>query len=295
VVASFELLGLGDAGVGLLGAAFGLGSLIGALGAVGLAGRRRLGPTFAVALSLWSLPIALIGLAPFTPVALVALAASGVANGILDVAGLTLLQRGLPTSARVHVLGLFEASVGVTQALGALLAPILIVAFGNRGALGITGAILPILAVATWPRIRRVDDEAQVPDHELRLLRGIPLFAPLPMTALERLAGAMQPTAHAAGDVIYREGEPGDTYLIIAEGEVEATIDGRPVNRCRRGEGVGEIALLHEVSRTATVTALVPTRGYSLSAADFLAAIAGPTSAAAARLVADERLARNPR
>ena len=220
VVASFELLGLGDAGVGLLGAAFGLGSLIGALGSVGLAGRRRLGPTFAVALSLWSLPVALIGVAPFTPVALAALAASGIANGILDVAGLTLLQRGVPTSARVHVLGTFEASVGVTQAIGSLLAPILILAFGSRGALGITGAILPVLAVATWPWILRVDDEAQIPDDELRLLRGIPLFAPLPMTALERLAGAMRPTAHAAGEVIYREGEPGDTYLIIAEGEV---------------------------------------------------------------------------
>ena len=235
--------------------------------------------------------MALIGVAPFTPVALAALAASGIANGILDVAGLTLLQRGVPTSARVHVLGTFEASVGVTQAIGSLLAPILILAFGSRGALGITGAILPVLAVATWPWILRVDDEAQIPDDELRLLRGIPLFAPLPMTALERLAGAMRPTAHAAGDVIYREGEPGDTYLIIAEGEVEASVDGRPVNRCRAGEGVGEIALLHSVPRTATVTALTPTHGYSLSAADFLAAIAGPTSAAAARLIADERLA----
>jgi MFS family permease len=292
VIASFELLGLGEAGVGWLGAAFGFGGLIGAASAVGLAGRRQLGPIFAVALSLWGLPYAFIGGAPVVPVAIVAFAVSGYANGVLDVAGFTLVQRAVPTASRMPVFGLLESTIGISGAIGGLLAPLLIALLGSRGALGVTGAILPILAVASWPMIKRVDDEAQIPDREIELIRGIPFFAPLPMTALERVASALQPTFHAAGDTIFREGEPGDRFLIIEDGAVEVSQGGRAINRLGGGEGVGEIALLKSGPRTATVTALISTHGYELGGPDFLSAIAGPTSMAAATLVAEERLAR---
>jgi hypothetical protein len=293
VVASIELLGLGNGGVGLLTAAFGLGSLGGALAAVSLAGRRRLGPVFSVALALWGVPLGVIGAVPVPAIAIVALLVSGVANAILDIAGYTLLQRSVPTSERVSVFGLLEAVVGLGVALGGIAAPVLIGAFGERGALAIAGALLPLAAIATWPRIKQVDDEAVLPERELALLRGIPLFARLPMSALERVAGELEPVAFAAGDVAIREGEPGDRYLIIAAGDLEVTRAGRLVNRCGPGEGIGEIALLHSVPRSATVTAATPTEGFALSRADFLAAVAGPTSAAAAERVAEERLARS--
>lgn len=293
VVASIELLGLGNGGVGLLTAAYGLGTLGGAVAAVSLAGRRRLGPVFSVALSLWGLPLAVIGAIPIPAVAIVALLVSGVANATLDIAGYTLLQRSVPTAGRVSVFGLLEAVVGLGVALGGLAAPVLIGAFGERGALAIAGALLPLAAVATWPRIQQVDDEAVVPERELALLRGIPLFARLPMSALERVAGELEPVGFAPGEVAIREGEPGDRYLIIAAGELEVTRAGRLVNRCGPGEGIGEIALLHAVPRSATVTAVTPTEGFALSSADFLAAVAGPTSAAAAQRVAEERLARS--
>jgi MFS family permease len=293
VVASIELLGLGNGGVGLLTAAFGLGSLGGALAALSLAGRRRLGPVFSVALALWGLPLAVIGAVPVPAVAIVALLVCGVANATLDIAGYTLLQRSVPTAGRVSAFGLLEAVVGLGVALGGLAAPILIGAFGERGALAIAGALLPLAAIATWPRIQQVDDEAVVPERELALLRGIPLFARLPMSALERVAGGLEPVAFAPGEVAIREGEPGDRYLIIAAGELEVTRSGRLVNRCGPGEGIGEIALLHSVPRSATVTAVTPTEGFALSSADFLAAVAGPTSAAAAQRVAEERLARS--
>jgi MFS family permease len=293
VVASTELLGLGGAGVGLLTAAYGLGTFGGALSAVGLAGRRRLGPVFAVALSLWGLPLAVIGAIPIVPAAFLALLVSGIANAILDVAGFTLLQRGIPTSQRVPVFGLLEAIVGLGVALGGIAAAALIGAFGARGALAIAGALLPVAAVATWPRIQRVDEEAVLPERELGLLRGIPLFARMPMTALERVAGALELVTFAPGDVPMREGEPGDRYLIIVTGEVEVTQAGRLINRCGPGEGIGEIALLRAGPRSATVTALSRTEVYSLASADFLAAVAGPTSAAAARRVAEERLGRS--
>jgi MFS family permease len=293
VVLSFELLGLGEPGVGLLAAAFGLGNLAGALGAVGLAGRRRLGPIFALALVAWGLPYAVIGAAPLLLVAVAGYVISGLGNGVLDVAGFTLVQRSVPNAARVPVFGLLEATIGVSAAIGGLIAPLLIEAFGTRGALGITGAILPILAVATWPQVDRVDDEARIPDEEIGLIRGIPLFASLPMTALERLATALRPMNRAAGETIFLEGDPGDVYVIIAEGDVEVSQGGRVINRLGGGEGIGEIALVKSVPRTATVRALTTTRGYELSGPDFQAAIAGPSSAAAARLVAEERLGRS--
>ena len=293
VIASIQLLGLGDPGVGLLTAAYGLGSLVGALGAVGLAGRRQLGPVFAVALTAWGFPLAVIGAVPVPAIAFVALLASGVANAILDVAGFTLLQRNVPNEARAPVFGILEATAGIGIGFGGLVVPFLVDAFGGRGALAIAGAILPIAAVATWPRIHRADRESIVPETELALLRGIPLFARLPMTALERLAGALVPVRYGPGDAIMREGEPGDRYVIIAAGEVDVTAGGRSINRCLPGEGIGEIALVDAVPRTATATAATAVAGYELSSADFLAAIAGPSGLAAARQVARERLARS--
>ena len=90
-----------------------------------------------------------------------------------------------------------------------------------------------------------------------------------------------------------REGDPGDSYLVIAAGAIGITKSGRVVNRCGPGEGIGEISLIQSVPRTVTATATETTVGFTLSSADFLAAIAGPTSAAAAAEVAAERLARS--
>lgn len=293
VVAAIELLGMGEAGVGLLAAATGLGGLAGALGGVGLAGRRRLGPVFAVALVAWGLPYAVIGAWPVPVLAFAGLFVSGLANAVLDVAGFTILQRTIPTSARVAAFGVIESMAGIFVPLGGLLVPALLALVGPQSALVVTGAVLPVVAMLTWPRTRLADDAALVREEELRLLRGIPLFEPLPMTALERIAAALEPASYPAGAKLMTEGEAGDRYFIIATGEAEVTQRGRRLVRCGPGEGVGEIALLRSVPRTATVTAIGEVAGFQLSAAAFRAAIAGPTSAAAAREVAAERLSRS--
>lgn len=292
VVASIQLLDLGDSGVGLLNAAVGLGGLVGALGAIGLTRMTRLAAAFAVALAFWGLPIAVIGAWPLVPLALAALFVTGVSNALLDVSGFTMLQRGVPASDRMPVFGLFEGMVGLGVAAGGIVASILVEAVGAPGALGIAGAILPILAVATWPRVSRLDRRSVAPEREAAVLRAIPLFSPLPITAIERLASAVRPVAFERGEVIMRQGEPGDTYLALASGTVAIEIDGRPVTTCGAGEGIGEIALLRRVPRTATATATTPVTGYLLEAPDFLAAIAGPASASAAHSMVEERLAR---
>jgi predicted MFS family arabinose efflux permease len=292
VVASIELLGLGDSGVGLLNAAIGLGGFVGALGAIGLTRIRRLALAFCVALAFWGLPIAVIGVWPVAALAAIGLFVTGVSNAILDVSGFTILQRGIPDDERVPVLGLFEGMVAVGAALGAIAGSLAVEVFGPRGALGIAGAILPILAVATWPRVSRLDDRGLVTEREATALRAIPLFAPLPLTAIDRLADAARPVTFQPGDVIMRQGEPGDRYVAITGGTVAIEIDERFVTSCTTGEGIGEIALLRRVPRTATATATTVVTGYALRAEDFLAAVAGPRSLVAANAMIEERLAR---
>ena len=171
----------------------------------------------------------------------------------------------------------------------------MIEAAGDRGALAIAGAFLPIVAAASWRRLQRVDAAAILPDRELRLLRGIRLFDPLPLTALERLAEGMHQVSVGAGDVVMTEGEEGDVYAIVADGRFEVRQRGRVVSALGPGEGLGEIALLRSGVRTATVVALTDGSLDMIDCEVFLAAVAGPTSAAAAAAGIDERLSRTPR
>jgi MFS family permease len=293
VVTAIHLVGLGEPGVGTLSAAYGFGTLGGAILAARLAGGGRLAPALAVSLSAWGLPLAVIAAIPHPAVAIGGLVVSGLANGSLDVAAFTLLQRGVPRSDRMAVFGVLEAVASLGVAAGGAVAPVLLGAFGDRGALAIAGAILPVAAVALWARIHRVDREAVLPERQLRLLRGLPLFAPLSLTALERLAEAVHPVRYDAGATILREGERGREYFVIAAGEVEVSAGGRPMGTATAGDGFGEIALLRDVPRTATVVARTPVELECVHSDDFLAAVAGPTSAAAAAAVVDERLARS--
>jgi MFS family permease len=285
VVASVELLGMGDAGVGWLNAAVGAGGLLGALTAAGLGGRISLSRVFAVSLVFWGLPIALFAGAPIPLVALAALFVTGLSNASLDVAGFTILQRSLTLAERVPVFGLFEGGVGVMMAVGGIVAPILIAVFGSRGALLISGAILPVVALVTWPRIRHIERESMVPPERLRLVRSIPLFAPLNLSALERLASAMTPVSFEPGEVLMREGEPGDRYLVIESGAADVSQGGQHLRVAGTGEGIGEIALLRDVPRTATVVARQPIRAYALDARSFKGAMAGPSAWATAEAV----------
>jgi len=292
VVASIQVLALGDSGIGLLNAAFGLGALAGALGAIGLTRVRRLAAAFLLALTFWGLPIAIIGAWPVVPLALAALFVTGVSNALLDVAGFTILQRGVPAADRMPVFGLFEGMVGFSVAAGGIVASVLVEVFGPQAALGIAGAILPILAVATWPRVTRLDRRSLVPEREAAALRAIPMFAPLPLTAIDRLAAAMRPVTYEPGQVIMRQGDPGDTYIVIESGTVAIEVDGRAVTSCHAGEGIGEIALLRRTPRTATAIAATPVSGYVLDGDVFIAAMAGPASVSAADAMIAERLAR---
>ena len=296
VAVSVELLGLGDAGVGFLTSGLGAGGLVGAAASIGLVGSRRLALPITLALAAWGIPVALLGIIPFPWFAFVLLGAIGVANALLDVAGLTLVQRLVPNRVRARVFGALEGIVSLTLALGSLVAPWLVDAVGLEGALIIAGAILPILAAITAVPVGRADAAAVVPHEQVALLNGIPMFRPLGMTTIELLAGSMRPVEFEVGADLMTQGQSGDAYYILTGGTASVLQDGARIRRLEAGDGCGEIALLRDVPRTASVVADSPVAAFRLDRDAFLAAVTGTSAsrAAADRLVSD-RLAATPR
>jgi len=291
VVMALELLDLGSSGPGFLNAAVGIGGLVGAVLALALVGRQRLAGDFGLGLLLWGIPIALIGVWPHEAPTLVLLAVVGIGNTLVDVAALTLLQRAAPDEVLARVFGVIESLLVGAIGLGAILAPVLVSAFGADGALIATGAFLAILAAVSWPRLRRIDAEVAVPERELALLTKLPLFAPLPPATVEHLARSLQPVLVAAGAEIVREGEPGDRFYVVASGEVEVAAAGKPLRTLGPGEYFGEIALLRPVPRTATVIARADAELLTLDRDEFVAAVTGhPESREAADAVIGARL-----
>jgi CRP-like cAMP-binding protein len=280
VVSALRLLELGEEGVGFLNSAVGIGGLVGALVSAALIGR-RLTSNFLVGILLWGLPIALIGLFPEPVPALIFLALVGLGNTLVDVSAFTLLQRAVPDEvlARVFgaVQGLWVGAIGV----GAIIAPLLISALDVRGALIVTGAFLPILATLLRRRLSPLD-EVPVPERELQLLRGIEIFKPLPPPVLESLAQALSPVRVEAGREVFREGELGDRFYIVADGEVEIVQDGHVVNLTGPGGFFGEISLLRDVPRTATVRAGTEVELRALERDEFIAAVTGHAASAEA-------------
>ena len=293
VAAALDVLRIGDSGVGVLTAAVGFGGLAGGAVALGLVGRRRLAPAFFAGLVAWGAGIALGGVLPITWVAIAGLAAAGVGKVVLDVAGFSLLQRTVPLAARSRVFGLLEGLVTAALALGSIGASLLVNAFGGTWAIVVAGSVPVVLAVVAWPVLRSADAASVVPERELRLLQGVAMFRPLQLTTIEHLAGVLERREVPAGEAVVRKGESGDRFYIVDTGRLETVVDGRVVAELGPGDSFGEIALIRETPRTATVRALEPTVVEALPREPFLAAVTGQADAfAAAAEVVRGRLAR---
>jgi len=291
VILAITVLGRPQAWVGYLNFACGVGAVLAATASVTLVGRRLGVPILGSALVVSGALAALaFGLGLGGTVAL--LAVIGASHALLEIASRTLLQRSVPAHMLGRVFGVLEGMVMAGLALGALLVPLLVYLGGSRLALLGVAAVLPLAAVAGGRGLVTLDAEAPVPVVEIALLRSLPLFAELPAPAIEGLAAALVPVEVPARTVLIRQGDPGDDYYAIAAGELDVEQDGRFLRRCGRGDGVGEIALLREVPRTATVTAHTDATVYRLNRELFLTAVLGhaPTHRQAGR-IADARLA----
>ncbi|HEY2938667.1 MAG TPA: MFS transporter [Gaiellaceae bacterium] len=288
VVTALRILDVGPSGVGFLNSAVGVGALAGMLVVLAVIGTRRLAGVFQLGLVLWGVPLALLGIWPSVAAALLLFGVLGVGNTLVDVAGLTLVQRTAPEEVRARVFGVLESVLLATIGIGAILAPLLTAAFGPRGALIAAGGGLTALALPFWRPLAALDAATARPGPELDLLREIPIFAPLPPVTLEQLVSRLSSVRVAAGDDVFRRGDVGDRFYVIGEGEAEVAFDDRQPVTLGRGGYFGEIALLRDMPRTATVTARTDLELYALERDDFLAAVTGhaPSAEAADAVIA---------
>jgi cyclic nucleotide-binding protein/MFS transporter len=291
VALAITLLQLGPSGPGLLTSALGGGGLIGSAAAILLVGRRLSRP-LALGIALLGLPIGVIGLVPRAGPAVTMLALSGAGRVLVDVAGRSLLQRIVADEVLARVFGILEGLYMAALAIGSIAASGLVAGLGTRGALIVTGTTLPVLAALTWPRLTKVDASAPAPDPAaVETLRAVAMFSPLSAPTLERLASRLVPVATPAGTDIVRKGEAGDRFYIVRSGALQVISSGRPIGELGPGDFFGEIALLRDVPRTATVTTRTNALLYALEREAFIQAVSGhPTSTDIAEAVVRSRL-----
>ena len=291
VALAIEVLDIGTAGVGWLAGMIGIGATVGVFVVAGFAGRRRLSRPFAVGLLLWGIPLVLVAVWPELAPALVLLALVGVGNTLVDVSGITLMQRAAPDAVLGRVFGAFEALVLLSMGIGSLLAPLLVAWLGVRGAVLAAGCLVPVALVPLWRPLAAVDADAHVSAEQLELLRAVPIFTPLPPPVLERLAQALVEARVEAGSTVFEEGGHGDLFYVLADGKAVVESGGRRLRTLEKGDFFGEIALLRDVPRTASVRAASGLRLLVLDRTTFLATVTGdPASAEAAGSIVAARL-----
>jgi MFS family permease len=292
VVTALDLLKVGESGLGFLNAAVGVGGLVGVGIAFALVGRKRLANDFGFGLVLIGAGLGLIGVWPSQTAALVLMGVFGIGNTLVDVSAVTLMQRAVRDEVLGRVFGALESLLVAGLAAGALVAPLLLNVIGTRASLIVTGAVLPVLTVALWARLRAIDARVHVPFARIDLLRANAIFAPLPPSTIEHLAAKLVPLRVSAGDVVFRQGESGDRFYVVENGRLLVEIDGEEVNDLWPGEAFGEIALLRDVPRTATVVAREDSELLALERDEFIAAVTGHApSREAADAVIGARLA----
>jgi MFS family permease len=287
VVLALRLLDSGNAGLGWLNTAIGVGSIAGAVIVAALAARRRLAGGFAIGLLLSSIPLAICAAVSSLAPALILVGILGVGATFCQVNGITLLQRSTENELMGRVFAVLESLILTGLAVGSIATPAVIDWLGARGALIAAGAVLPVLLLFLWPSLRRVDDEAMIAEEPLELLRRIEIFAELPEPVLERLAAAATPISVAADGVVVSRGEVGNHFYAIAAGKAAVELEDGTSRELGAGDFFGEIALLREVPRTATVRAVEPLQLFALERDEFLLAVTGhgPTLASAENFV----------
>jgi len=284
VVVAIDLLGRGESDVGVLQGAVGVGALLGSAACTLLVGSRAMTRWLTIAVVLWGLPLALMGLTHAYVVALLAAGVIGIGNALVDVTAFTLLARMVPDAVLARVFGVLESLGALGVGVGALAAPLLVETVGADAALVVIGAIAPVACVLWWRRATTIDGSIAVRTEVITLLRRVPMLRPLPVPAMELLAQNAETADLTSGQTLFRAGDTGDRFYVVVDGSVEILDGDTRVRAMGPGEGFGEIALLGSTTRTMTARAAEATRLYGIRAVDFLPAV---TSISEARSAAE--------
>jgi MFS family permease len=274
-----QALGLGEASASAMVSATGIGGLVGAAATVVLVGRRRMTSPLLGGFVGTGVFLASVSVSQTLAVAAALVAAASFARAFIDVAGRTLLQRNARDEVLARVFGVQESVLMAGLAVGSLIAPIAVNTFGARSAFVVAGFLPAALALAAWPALRRLDRHAVLPGPEFEVLRGVSIFRPLPQARLELLAQAARSIDLPAGHVVIRQGDEGADFYVVVNGETTVLRDDVEVNRHGPGGSFGEVALLHDLPRNATIITATPTRLLVIARDDFLTAVAGSTLA----------------
>jgi MFS family permease len=299
---SQQQLGTGPKGFGYLLAGMGIGGILMAPFVKRLAASRRLAVIICAAIGVYCLPTALLIIIHAPGLAFLVEIVRGAGTLVVDVLAITALQRSVTPELVARVFGVFFALVLAAISIGALVAPPLISGPGLHPALAILAGGPTLLGLLAYPALHRMDSAAVSRLRELEprieLLDRLGIFAAATRPVLERLAAASVAVTIAAGETILREGDPADALFTIVDGEVRVTSQaaaGEPPREIRTmgpGSYFGEIGVLQQIPRTATVTAATITELYRIDAGDFRDALTELPPATTFLDLARARLAR---
>lgn len=275
VVLALNLLSVGSGWVGYFNAVFSAGGVAGAAVTVMLVGRRHMAPAIIIGLVVWGATFIAIAGSATLGVAVAMLIVGGAARALFDVAAKTLLQRISPADVLGRVFGVLEGTSMAGMAVGQVFVAGLVALTSPTAALAGVGILLVVATLLAIRRLIVIDRGARVPIVEISLLRSIPLFHALPPPAVEGIAHALRPVDATDGQEIISQGDVGDRYYAIVDGTACVSRNGREIAVLGRAEGFGEIALLKDVPRTASVTAVGPVHLQTLDKESFITALTG--------------------
>jgi Major Facilitator Superfamily/Cyclic nucleotide-binding domain len=278
VVLALDVLGMGAPGVGLFNAAVGAGAVAGSFGASMFVTGRRLAVLEGVGVLLWGLALALSGALTIEAVVLGLMCVAGMGMVFVDIGLHTLPARLVPEDVLARVFGAKGSLSALAGAVGAFITPFAIDLLGIRPAMVALGLVAPLVTALAWRRLCTIDAKIVRRDAEIAVLNHLAMFKPLPMPAIDNLALHVEDIHVDAGEVVCSQGERCDRFYLIQGGTADVIGDGRLIRSLDRGDGFGEIALLRDTTRTATVRARTALRLYAVDGRQFRSTVSGYAS-----------------
>ena len=287
-----EIVRIGANGTPVLVGAVAVGGIIGGIASLSLHGRHSMSVPLAIGLFTCAFALGTLTVTSVKAVALALVSIAGIGVAYQAVCSRTLLQ-GSASGRSLDLLVGINALIGVSiSGVSAFGAAELNAAIGVRGSLRVAAGLAVLGALYTLWRLRRSERRSPTRREELDAVKNVEAFGALSVAAANQLAAALVSSPAAAGDVIFRQGDPADDMFLISSGVFEVVVDGKRVRMLQQGDHFGEIALLFEEPRTGTVRCLEAGTLWRLHRVDFLRAMTGNAATKEAmRAIADQRLA----